>query len=90
MSSSEIIFIAVMFLPMVIMGVFGMWPLFFVFLIFNLIFGLTEFIYVKKTGKSVSQHFWKFSQEHKIKAILILVSMALMWTALIWHLAIKL
>ena len=88
-SVKELLFIMTMFLPMVLVGIFGMWPLFFVFLIFNISFGVLEFLYAKNTGKTVSQHFWAYSKAHKIKAILILVSMLAMWIALIYHLGMK-
>jgi hypothetical protein len=88
-SVGEIIFILCMFLPMVLMAVLQMWPLFYVFLAFNLIFGLTEVLYVKFTGKTVSQQFWAYAEKSKVKAIAILASMALMWTALIIHLGMK-
>ena len=82
------IFIILMVLPMILAGVFGVWPLFWVFLVFNLIFGVIEIISKTKTGKTVSQTFWKFHVEHKIKALVILASMILMWAALIIHLGL--
>jgi len=86
----EILFIFFMFIPTILMGAFKVWPLFWVFCIFDVIFGLVELYYVKTTKKSVSKHFWKFSEENKGKAIIILVSMFLMWVTLLLHLGWKL
>ena len=36
-----------------------------------------EIFYVVTTGKTISQHFWKFSKKNKGKAIAVLVAMAL-------------
>lgn len=88
-SFMEILFILSMFIPTVLMGVFGAWPLFWVFLIFSLIFGTVEIVYVRTTGKTVSQHFWAFSKTNRVKAIVVLGSMLLMWLALIFHLGYK-
>jgi len=81
-----IIFGIIMFLPMLLTGIFKMWALFIVFTIFNIIFGLTEWLMKKYTGKTVSQQFWAYKKEHPVKATVIIVSMAVMWTALILHL----
>lgn len=85
----EVIFIIAMFLPTVLMAILKMWPLFWVFLIFDIIFGGVEIFYRVTTGHTVSQHFWEYSKKNKIKAIAILAAMAIMWTALIMHLASK-
>lgn len=89
MKTREILFIGAMIIPTVLMGVFGFWPLFWVFVIFDVIFGLTEWHYVRTTGKTISQHFWMESLQHKTQAIIILIAMALMWIALIYHLGYK-
>ena len=86
---TEILFVLAMFIPTVLMGVFKVWPLFTVFVIFDVLFGLTEWYYVAKTKKSVSQHFWVWSKDNKGKAIAILSSMLVMWLALIFHLGSK-
>jgi len=85
----EVLFIIAMFIPTVLMALLRMWPLFFVFAIFDIIFGMTEIVYKVKTGQTVSQHFWEYSKKNKLKAISILASMAIMWSALIWHLGYK-
>lgn len=85
----ELLFIISMALPMVVALGFGIWPLFFMFLAFNVIFGIAEVLYVKFTGKTISQHFWDFSKVNKIKAIVMLVVMGIMWAMLILHLASK-
>lgn len=85
----DILFVIVMLAPMAAAGIFKIWPLFWVLLIFNCIFGVIEVISKKVTGKTVSQYFWKFSKEHKVKAIVMLVLMALMWIALLVHLGAK-
>jgi len=81
-----ILFVAIMILPMILAGVFGVWPLFWVFVTFNCIFGAIELISKKVTGSSVSQYFWKFSAKNKGKALIIIGSMIAMWAALILHL----
>ena len=88
-SIMEILFIVSMFIPTILMGVLGMWPLFWVFLLFSVCFGLVELIYVRKTGRTVSQHFWEFSRNNRKKAFIILGAMALFWIALLWHLGYK-
>lgn len=85
----DILFVIIMLAPMVAAGAFKIWPLFWVLLIFNCIFGVIEVVSKKMTGKTVSQYFWEFSKQHKIKAIIMLVSMGLMWTALLIHLGGK-
>jgi len=88
MKFSEILFtIAMLGLLLVPSAIFGQWWLFSAFLIFGVIFGLLEWIAIKKTGKSVSQHFWDFSLRNKTGAILILTCMAFAWMILILHLA---
>jgi hypothetical protein len=85
----EILFILSMAAPMVVALCFGVWPLFFMFLAFNVIFGIVEVLYVKFTGKTISQHFWTFSKANRLKAIVMLVCMGVMWASLIAHLASK-
>jgi hypothetical protein len=85
----EILFITAILIPMIVMGILGMWPLFFVFLAFNIIFGITELLYVKYTGLTISQHFWNFAQKSRWKAIVVLASMIIMWIALILHLGLR-
>ena len=85
----EILFIISMAAPMVVAGIFGIWPLFFMFLAFNIIFGIAEVLCVKFTGKTISQWFWSFSKVNKLKAIVMLVCMGIMWVMLIIHLASK-
>ena len=85
----EILFILCMFLPTVLLGFLKIWPLFWVFCIFDGIFGGVEIYYKVKTGKTVSQHFWAYSKQHKTKAIFALSSMLIMWVALIIHLGYK-
>jgi undecaprenyl pyrophosphate phosphatase UppP len=85
----EVLFIIAMFLPTVLMGILKMWPLFWVFCIFDICFGLTEWLYVSRTGRTVSQHFWEYAKKKKVKAMAILASMGIMWTALLLHLGYK-
>lgn len=89
MSKTEIIFLFCMLLPLVPMGFYGQWRLFFVFLSFYIVFGLQEWLSVAQTGKSISQHFWIFVDKFPFKADIILSSMALMWAALLHHLRKK-
>lgn len=69
--------------------IFKQWWLFLVFLIFGICFGLVEWLAVAKTGKTVSQHFWAFSTEHKGNALVVLGSMLLAWVSLLVHLGWK-
>jgi hypothetical protein len=73
---------------MILAGLFRVWPLFWVFVTFNVIFGAIEIISKAKTGSTVSQTFWKFYKEHIIKSIIILVAMLAMWLALLAHLGL--
>lgn len=69
-------------------AIFGQWWLFSAFLIFGIIFGLTEWLSTIKTGKTISQQFWVFKREHPIKAYIILGGMAIAWIFLLIHLGI--
>ena len=82
----SILFIILMFIPLILAGILKMWALFLVFLTFDIIFGLTEWLLKKFTGKTVSQHFWEYKKKNPGKAIAILVGMAIMWGSLIAHL----
>lgn len=88
-SLGELLFIVSMVIPTILMGVFRIWPLFWAFLAFDLVFGAMEIFYTVKTGQTISQHFWDFARQNKGKAIAILISMAVMWAALIYHLGYK-
>ena len=82
----EILFGIAMFALLLIPAVvYGQWLLFSVFLIFGIIFGGVEVYAKKKTGKTVSQHFWKFSEKNKIGAWIILGCMMLAWIFLIFN-----
>ena len=59
----------------------------FVFAVFFLCFGLVEWMAVKKTGRSVSQQFWAYSEHHRFGAVCVLGGMAIAWIALLMHLA---
>lgn len=63
----------------------GQWWLFSVFLVFGVIFGIIEVIAVKKTGDTVSQHFWTLKREDKKKALVIIGGMIIAWALLIIH-----
>ena len=86
----ELLFILSMLIPMLLMAIFGAWPIFWVFLAFFVCFGAIEGYYAIKMKKTVSQYFWDFSKKHKVKAIIILISMAVMWISLLLHLGMKL
>jgi len=85
----EILFILSMLIPTVFMGIFKIWALFWVFCGLDVVLILAELFYVKTTGKTVSQHFWKWSKENKGKALIVLGSMGLMFATLIFHLGYK-
>jgi len=87
---SEILFIVIMMGCLLVPPlVFKQWGLFAVFMVFGIIFGLIEWISVVKTGKTISQHFWVFSQEHKLKGFIILGGMLVAWLSLLAHLGSK-
>lgn len=87
MEISEIIFVLLLvggfLLPTALTG---QWWLFAVFAIFFVIFGLVEWLAVSRTKRSVSQHFWKYSEEHKTGATIVLIGMLLGWLTLLYHL----
>ena len=86
----DILFVLAMLAPMVVSAIFNLWPLFSVFLVFNIIFGGIEIASKRFTGSTVSQSFWKFSKGNKVKAWIMLGVMALMWGSLLVHLGSKL
>ena len=57
------------------------------FLVTGIVFGSTEYISYKKTGKTISQHFAAFREEHKVFAWWIITAMMAFWFSLIVHLA---
>lgn len=65
------------------------WWLFATFGMFFCVFGFVEWLAVKVSGKTVSQHFWAFSLINKKMAWAVLGCMLLAWLALLWHLAAK-
>jgi hypothetical protein len=81
----------ILLIPMVIMTVmFYCAGLMFwggMFTVIMSIFGLTELVSYLKTGKTVSQQFAKFREEHKVFAWSIIWAMMIFWFALIVHLA---
>ena len=83
------LFIVCILSMMVTPAIFGQWWLFSVFAVFFVIFGIIEFCAWKFTGKTISQKFWKLSQDTPWKAWVIVGSMILGWVALIWHLLEK-
>lgn len=60
-----------------------------VFGVFGLCFGVIEFVAVKATGYSVSQHFWIWSRDNKKRAWILLAGMFIGWVFLLYHLAFK-
>lgn len=59
--------------------------LFLTFLVFFGCFGLIEFIAVKTTGQTVSQHFWALDSVNPTAGTIIVGGMALGWIALLVH-----
>lgn len=88
--TKEILFIIALAGGMLLLpAMFKQWWLFTVCFVFFSIFGIIEFIADKKTGHTVSQHFWEFSKKNKKGAIIVLLGMLISWLALLWHLAAK-
>jgi len=86
---NEILLVIALLIPLIPMAIAQQWWLFSAFMAFYVFFGILEFIAVKTTGKSISQKFWQYSEDNKTGAIVILVFMAIMWTALLIHLGTK-
>jgi len=87
----EIIFVVLLAGGLLIpSAIAGQWWLFAVFMVFFVCFGLVEWLAVAKTKRSVSQHFWEYSKQHKTGAWIVLGGMLIAWLALLWHLAAKL
>ena len=68
---------------------FGQYWLALVFLVFGVCFGTIELVAVKTTGSSVSQMFWKWSKDNKVRAFIILGCMLIAWILLLQHLGGK-
>jgi Mn2+/Fe2+ NRAMP family transporter len=86
MKISEVLFIVALAGGFLVpSAVAGQWWLFGVFMIFFCCFGLVEWIAVKMSRKSVSQHFWKLMDEHPVQAWIIIAGMIMGWVALILH-----
>lgn len=85
MSIAEIIFCVSMLVPLVPIALFKQWRLFWVFVAFYVCFGLMEWLSVAQTGHSISQHFWILDTQHPIQGWIIIISMAVMWLALLIH-----
>lgn len=66
-------------------ALFGQWWLFSTFAIFFVCFGIVEFLAVKFTKKTVSQHFWDLKRKNPKGALIIVGGMLLGWIALIAH-----
>ena len=56
-------------------------------LTFFIIFGFYEWLAVKKTKKTISQHFWYFKENHPVKGWILIVGWGVAWAALLWHFA---
>lgn len=69
--------------------VFGLTRWFWFMAMVGILLGGAELASKMKTGKSLSQKFWVWSKENRIKAWIILVSMGISWTLLLLHLAWK-
>jgi len=54
-----------------------------------LVFGIFEAASKIKTGRTLSQRFWKYSESHKVGSIVCLASLVVGWGMLILHLAWK-
>jgi hypothetical protein len=85
----EILFIMAMVIPTVIAGVFKFWGMFWMCMAINVTVGIVEVLSVKITGKTISQQFWWKSKTKKVKAMIILGSLAVYMAALIYHLGYK-
>ena len=85
-SRSEIIFIIILALGFLVPPIiFAQWWLLGVFVAFFMCFGVIEVVSKKKSGKTVSQHFWALKDRNKVGAWIIAVSMLIAWLALLWH-----
>ena len=64
---------------------FQQWWLFGVFAVFFACFGVIEFMAVKISKKTVSQHFWALKENNPKAAWIIISGMIVGWIALLWH-----
>jgi len=85
MNISEVVFCLLILLPIIPMILFKQFRLMWVFVTFYLCFGLQEWLSVIQTGHSISQLFWAFNSAHPIQGWIIVISMGMMWAALLVH-----
>jgi hypothetical protein len=64
----------------------GLWLWFFMMLALSLIVAVTETIVWLTRGKTLSQMFWAWGKENRMKAWAVAMSLFLGWAALLFHL----
>ena len=65
---------------------FKLWWWFWMFTGIAIIFGLFELVSFICTRKTLSQQFWKFREENKMKAFVVIFLLGTMWLMLLLHL----
>lgn len=59
------------------------------YLALGLLLAAFEIAARRRTGMTLSQQFWAFSQQHTVAALVLLSSLPLVIALLVWHLAVK-
>ncbi|MHA1753195.1 MAG: hypothetical protein ACTSYZ_12600 [Candidatus Helarchaeota archaeon] len=66
-------------------AIFKQWWLFAVFMVFFICFGLIEWLAIKFSGMSVSQHVWQLKYTNPRNAYILCICMTISWASLIFH-----
>ena len=67
-------------------AIFKVWWWFWTMVIIGVVIGLVEVIAKIKTGKTMSQMFWRWGETNKTKALIVIGSLAIGWTLFLLHL----
>ena len=67
----------------------GQWWLFSVLAVAMLGLVVGEVVSIKLTGKTISRHFWNYSENNKAGAWSVIGGLIVAIVALVWHLAIR-
>ena len=87
-ATKELLFILSQLIGTVLMWIFAFYPIAIAFTIWGILFILQEYLWDKKTDKTISQHFWTRGKVQKIGAVLICLAMAIQFGSLIVHLIV--
>lgn len=91
MGKNEIIFVVALIGGMIVApALVGQWYIVGVAVTFFICFGIWEWIAVARSGRSISQKLWDYSEKHKWQTWVFLFFWLAAWLALCWHFAAKL